>query len=62
MYLTPIDFVFVMIGLCGLWGLAEIHNKLKQILWELNPKKRPLEKLPSWRWLLGDGPRKKRKR
>jgi hypothetical protein len=43
MYLTPIDFVFVMIGLCGLWGLAEIHNMLKQIFYELNPRKRPLK-------------------
>jgi hypothetical protein len=44
MFLTPIDFVFVMIGLCGLWGIAEIHNMLKQILYELNPKKRPLKR------------------
>ena len=42
--LTLVDFIFVMILLCGLWGLAEIHNMLKQILYELNPKKRPLKR------------------
>lgn len=42
--LTPVDFIFVMIGLCGLWGLAEIHNMLKHILWELNPRKKPLKR------------------
>jgi hypothetical protein len=43
MFLTPIDFVFVMIGFCGLWGIAEIHNMLRQILYELNPRKKPLK-------------------
>jgi len=60
--LSGVDFTLIMIGLCALWGLAECHNVLKKILWELNPKKKPLERLPSWKWLLGDGPRKKRKR
>jgi hypothetical protein len=43
MFLQPVDFIFVMIGLCALWGIAEIHNVLKQILYELNPRKRPLK-------------------
>ncbi len=41
--LSPVDFVIIMIGLCGVWALAEIHNVLKQILYELNPRKKPLK-------------------
>jgi len=41
--LTPVDFTFIMIGLCGLWGLAEIYNMLRHIYWELNPRKKPIK-------------------
>jgi len=41
--IQPVDFIFIMIGLCGLWGLAEIHNVLKKVLYELNPRKKPLK-------------------
>lgn len=56
-----IDIGYFIIGIIGLWLLAEIWSVLRQILYELNPKKRPLKRLPSWKWLLGDGPREKRK-
>lgn len=42
MFLQPVDFILIMIGFCALWGIAECHNVLKKILWELNPRKRPI--------------------
>jgi hypothetical protein len=41
--LSPVDFVIIMIGLCGVWALVEIHNMLRQILYELNPRKQPIK-------------------
>lgn len=41
--MQPVDLIIIIGMFCGLWGLAEIHNVLKKILWELNPKKKPVK-------------------
>ena len=42
--MDPVDFMFLVLGFVGVWQLIEMRYILKQIWFELNPKKKPLKR------------------
>lgn len=42
--MSPVDFIIILLGVAILWRVIEVHYTLKDILYALDPRKKPLKR------------------